>query len=70
MLYLHLCLREKLAECQSKLLEQATQHQAKEASLLDQLHDAQQQQRDSAEMCKGVESAFYHFLKCSKFKHL
>ncbi|GLD67553.1 coiled-coil domain-containing protein 89 [Lates japonicus] len=45
---------KKLAECQSKLLEQATQHQAKEASLLDQLHDAQQQQRDAAEMCKDM----------------
>ncbi|XP_070771443.1 coiled-coil domain-containing protein 89 [Enoplosus armatus] len=46
--------REKLAGCQSKLLEQATQHQVKEASLLDQLHDAQQQQRDAVEMCKDL----------------
>uniref|UniRef100_A0A3B4V972 Zgc:172182 n=1 Tax=Seriola dumerili TaxID=41447 RepID=A0A3B4V972_SERDU len=46
---LHLCLREKLAEYQSKLLQQATQHQAKEALLLDQLHDAQQQQRDAVD---------------------
>ncbi|XP_040004946.1 coiled-coil domain-containing protein 89 isoform X2 [Xiphias gladius] len=37
---------EKLAECQSTLLEQATQHQDKEASLLHQLHEAQQQRRD------------------------
>ncbi|XP_038576399.1 coiled-coil domain-containing protein 89 isoform X1 [Micropterus salmoides] len=51
---LHLCLREKLAGCQSKLQEQATRHQAKEASLLDQLHDAQQQHRDAVEMCKDL----------------
>ncbi|XP_034418211.1 coiled-coil domain-containing protein 89 [Cyclopterus lumpus] len=42
--------REKLSGCQSELLEQTNQHQAKEASLLDQLHDAQQQQRDAVEM--------------------
>uniref|UniRef100_A0A3B4WP50 Zgc:172182 n=1 Tax=Seriola lalandi dorsalis TaxID=1841481 RepID=A0A3B4WP50_SERLL len=46
--------REKLAEYQSKLLQQATQHQAKEALLLDQLHDAQQQQRDAVDACKGM----------------
>ncbi|XP_056281352.1 coiled-coil domain-containing protein 89 [Pseudoliparis swirei] len=42
--------RDKLSGCQSELLEQTTQHQAKDASLLDQLHDAQKQQRDAAEM--------------------
>ncbi|XP_071330235.1 coiled-coil domain-containing protein 89 isoform X2 [Trachinotus anak] len=46
--------REKLAEYQSKLLEQATQHQAKKASLLDQLHDAQQQLGDAVEACKDM----------------
>ncbi|XP_073330021.1 coiled-coil domain-containing protein 89 [Pagrus major] len=46
--------REKLARCQSKLLEQATEHQAKEASLLDQLHNAQKQQRDVVEMCQDL----------------
>uniref|UniRef100_A0A3P8TYN2 Zgc:172182 n=1 Tax=Amphiprion percula TaxID=161767 RepID=A0A3P8TYN2_AMPPE len=43
------CLREKLAGCESKFLEQATQHKAKERSLLSQLHDAQQQHREGAE---------------------
>ncbi|XP_044072148.1 coiled-coil domain-containing protein 89 [Siniperca chuatsi] len=46
--------RDKLAGCQSKLLEQAAQHQAKEASLLDQLHDAQQQHRYAVEMCQDL----------------
>ncbi|KAM9346836.1 coiled-coil domain-containing protein 89 [Symphorus nematophorus] len=46
--------REKIAGYQSKLLEQATEHQAKEALLLDQLHDAQQQLRDSVKMCKDL----------------
>ncbi|XP_068428847.1 coiled-coil domain-containing protein 89 [Clinocottus analis] len=42
--------RAKLSECQSELLKQTTQHQAKDAVLLDQLQDAQQQQRDAVEM--------------------
>ncbi|KAM7380566.1 hypothetical protein PAMP_003853 [Pampus punctatissimus] len=46
--------REKLAGCQSKLLEQATKHQAKEASLCDQLHDAQKQHQDVAQRCKDL----------------
>ncbi|XP_070694741.1 coiled-coil domain-containing protein 89 [Pempheris klunzingeri] len=46
--------RQKLAGCQSELLEQATHHKAKEASLLDQLHDAQQKQRDAVGMCKDL----------------
>ncbi|XP_030285448.1 coiled-coil domain-containing protein 89 [Sparus aurata] len=46
--------REKVAGCQSKILEQATEHQAKEASLLDQLYNAQKQQRDVVEMCQDL----------------
>ncbi|XP_041807416.1 coiled-coil domain-containing protein 89 [Chelmon rostratus] len=46
--------REKLAGCQSKLMEQATQHQVKEASLLGQIHNAQKQQRAAEEMCKDL----------------
>ncbi|XP_035532779.1 coiled-coil domain-containing protein 89 [Morone saxatilis] len=46
--------REKLAGCQSKLLEQATLHQAKEASLTEQLHETQQQQRGAVKMCKDL----------------
>ncbi|KAK2839767.1 hypothetical protein Q5P01_013507 [Channa striata] len=46
--------RVKLADCQTKILEQTTQHQAKEASLLDQLHHAQQQQKYALEMCKDL----------------
>ncbi|XP_059198193.1 coiled-coil domain-containing protein 89-like isoform X2 [Centropristis striata] len=46
--------REKVAGFQSKLQEQTTQLQAKNASLLDQLHDAQQQQRDAVEMCSDL----------------
>ncbi|XP_074515457.1 coiled-coil domain-containing protein 89 [Sebastes fasciatus] len=46
--------REKLAGCQSKLLEQKSQHQAKDASLSDQLHDAQQQNRDAVKMCNDL----------------
>ncbi|XP_068560395.1 coiled-coil domain-containing protein 89 isoform X2 [Cebidichthys violaceus] len=48
--------REKLSRCQSKLLEQTTQHQAKHASLLNELHDAQQQQREAAEMCNDLKT--------------
>ncbi|XP_059198194.1 coiled-coil domain-containing protein 89-like [Centropristis striata] len=46
--------REKVAGFQSKLQEQTTQLQAKNASLFDQLHDAQQQQRDAVEMCNDL----------------
>ncbi|XP_074551596.1 coiled-coil domain-containing protein 89 [Halichoeres trimaculatus] len=46
--------REKLADYQSKLQEQARQHQAKEDLLLDQLHDTKQQQRDTEEMCRDL----------------
>ncbi|XP_023142160.2 coiled-coil domain-containing protein 89 isoform X2 [Amphiprion ocellaris] len=46
--------REKLAGCESKFLEQATQHKAKERSLLSQLHDAQQQHREGVEICKDL----------------
>lgn len=53
LMLLRLCLREKVAGCQSKILEQATEHQAKEASLLDQLYNAQKQQRDVVAMCQG-----------------
>ncbi|XP_034741437.1 coiled-coil domain-containing protein 89 [Etheostoma cragini] len=45
---------EKLAGCQSKLLKQTAQHQSRCTSLLDQLHDAQQQQRDAVEMCNAL----------------
>ncbi|KAK9537585.1 hypothetical protein VZT92_005189 [Zoarces viviparus] len=48
--------REKLSRCQSKLLEQTTQHQAKDASLLDQLHDARQQQREALEICNDLKT--------------
>lgn len=43
----------ELAGCKSKILEQTMQHENKEASLLNQLHDSQQQQRDAVEMCNG-----------------
>lgn len=46
--------REKLAGFQSKLMGQTADHQAKEASLLNQLHDAQIQHRDAVEMCKDL----------------
>ncbi|KAF3694884.1 Coiled-coil domain-containing protein 89 [Channa argus] len=46
--------RLKLADYQTKLLEQTTQQQSREASLLDQLHNAQQQQKDAVEMCKEL----------------
>ncbi|XP_034550257.1 coiled-coil domain-containing protein 89 [Notolabrus celidotus] len=45
---------ENLVEYQSKLQEQGSQHQAKEAVLLGQLHDTQQQQRDADEMCRDL----------------
>ncbi|XP_047226240.1 coiled-coil domain-containing protein 89 isoform X2 [Girardinichthys multiradiatus] len=41
--------REKLAGCESRLREQAAQHQAKEVSLLKELLDAQQQHKEAAE---------------------
>uniref|UniRef100_A0A3Q0RYL8 Zgc:172182 n=1 Tax=Amphilophus citrinellus TaxID=61819 RepID=A0A3Q0RYL8_AMPCI len=44
--------REKLAGCQAKLLEQANQHKASEASLLSELHDAHQQHKDAVDKCK------------------
>ncbi|XP_041663545.1 coiled-coil domain-containing protein 89 [Cheilinus undulatus] len=47
--------REKLSECQLKLKEQATQHQTKEASLLDELKDVQKQQRDAVGLCKDLQ---------------
>ncbi|XP_078117957.1 coiled-coil domain-containing protein 89 [Sander vitreus] len=46
--------QENLAGCQSKLLEQTAQHQSRATSLLDQLHGAQQQQRDAVEMCNAL----------------
>ncbi|XP_062258451.1 coiled-coil domain-containing protein 89 [Platichthys flesus] len=46
--------QKNLTECQSKLLEEATQHKAKEALLLDQLHDTEQQQREAVEMCQEL----------------
>ncbi|TKS67242.1 Coiled-coil domain-containing protein 89 [Collichthys lucidus] len=46
--------REKLSACETKLKKQATEHRGKEASLLDQLHDAQQQHREAVEMCKDL----------------
>nr|XP_020452024.1 coiled-coil domain-containing protein 89 [Monopterus albus] len=49
-----------LAGWQSKLLEQATQHQAKEASVLEQLHDAQQQQREAVEMYRDQKLKLQH----------
>lgn len=48
-----ICLRETLAGYQAKHTGQATQYQVMEASLLDQLHEAQQQQKDAVEMCRG-----------------
>ncbi|XP_075959903.1 coiled-coil domain-containing protein 89 [Anarhichas minor] len=44
--------REKLSGCQSKLLEQTTQHQAKEAKDA----DARQQQREAVEMCNDLKT--------------
>lgn len=38
---------------QFKLKEQMAHHQSKEASLLDELRDVQQQLRDVVEMCTG-----------------
>ncbi|KAG8000682.1 Coiled-coil domain-containing protein 89, partial [Nibea albiflora] len=46
--------REKLSACETKLKEQATEHQGKESSLLDQLRDAQQQHREAVEMYKDL----------------
>lgn len=46
--------REKLAGCQAKLLEQANQHKASEASLLNELHDAHQQYKDAVDKCKEL----------------
>lgn len=48
-----LFLREKIANLQSKLVEQATAHETKEASLVYQLHNAQKQHRDVVNTCKG-----------------
>uniref|UniRef100_A0A665U8C0 Zgc:172182 n=1 Tax=Echeneis naucrates TaxID=173247 RepID=A0A665U8C0_ECHNA len=45
---------QKLAENQSKHLEHTAQHKAKEASLLNQLHDIQQQERDAVEAFKDM----------------
>nr|XP_043875768.1 coiled-coil domain-containing protein 89 isoform X1 [Solea senegalensis] len=45
---------EKLAECQSRLLDEATRHQAKEASLLDQVQDSEQKQREAVGMSKDM----------------
>lgn len=58
MVHFLICLSETLAGYRAKLLEQVAQHQAMEASLLDQLHEAQQEQRDAVEMCKGQWSMF------------
>lgn len=55
-------LRGKLEGFQTRFMKQATDHQAKEASLLDQLHDAQQQQRNAEKTCKGWWSTFYYSL--------
>ncbi|XP_047457721.1 coiled-coil domain-containing protein 89 isoform X1 [Mugil cephalus] len=46
--------REKLAESESVLLEQATQHKVNETSLHDQLHDAHQQHREVLERCEDL----------------
>ncbi|XP_029348767.1 coiled-coil domain-containing protein 89 [Echeneis naucrates] len=46
--------QQKLAENQSKHLEHTAQHKAKEASLLNQLHDIQQQERDAVEAFKDM----------------
>ncbi|XP_028993437.1 coiled-coil domain-containing protein 89 [Betta splendens] len=46
--------RETLTGQQAKLLEQAAQHQETETSLLHQLQQAQQEQRDAVEMCKEL----------------
>lgn len=53
LLYFPLLLREKLSGWQSKLLEKTTQHQSRDASLLHQLQDAQEKERDAVEMCNG-----------------
>ncbi|XP_024919526.1 coiled-coil domain-containing protein 89 isoform X2 [Cynoglossus semilaevis] len=45
--------KEKLAEYQSKL-DETTQQQVMEVSLLHQLHDAQQQQNEAVETSKGL----------------
>ncbi|XP_020499824.1 coiled-coil domain-containing protein 89 [Labrus bergylta] len=47
--------RENLAECQSKLQEQATQQRTEEALLLGQVNAAHQLQRDTVELCKELE---------------
>ncbi|XP_077947229.1 coiled-coil domain-containing protein 89 isoform X2 [Gasterosteus aculeatus] len=47
--------REKLSGWQSKLLEKTTQHQSRDASLLHQLQDAQEKERDAVEMCNDLE---------------
>lgn len=46
-------LREKIGRSQSKALEEASEHQAKEAWLLDRLESAQKQQRNAAHKCEG-----------------
>uniref|UniRef100_A0A096MAR7 Zgc:172182 n=1 Tax=Poecilia formosa TaxID=48698 RepID=A0A096MAR7_POEFO len=45
---------EKIAESESNLREQAVQHRVKELSLLDQLLDAQNQQRNAEESCEDL----------------
>ncbi|KAM9851202.1 coiled-coil domain-containing protein 89 [Aulostomus maculatus] len=45
--------REKLAEAQSKLRKQVTKHQTEEASLCEQVRDAQRRHEEAAQMCTG-----------------
>ncbi|XP_034042328.1 coiled-coil domain-containing protein 89-like [Thalassophryne amazonica] len=45
-------LSENYTCLQSQLQEEAAQHQCKEASLRDRLHQAQQQHKDAVELCK------------------
>ncbi|XP_029967083.1 coiled-coil domain-containing protein 89 [Salarias fasciatus] len=45
---------QKLAEMESRHLEQAAQHKTKEASLLDQLQDAHQKHTNAVALCKDL----------------
>ncbi|XP_023192781.1 coiled-coil domain-containing protein 89 [Xiphophorus maculatus] len=45
---------EKITESESKRREQAVQHKVKEVSLLEQLHDAQNQHNNAEESCKDL----------------
>ncbi|XP_068184499.1 coiled-coil domain-containing protein 89 [Antennarius striatus] len=52
--YIYVCLREKAAAFKSELLENVSELQAKETSLLDQLQHSREQQKDADETCKNL----------------